>query len=137
MKAKNLIALLLIAVYLTGCAISKQAYREARLMPQSVAEKIVSRYVGSGWVKYPRGQANLANHPLCKNFTHYPMKYEDMIVGWDDLVNMVTVWTNGVHDTGFWCGSGMVQQSFRFNTEQERNDLIDAFASLGAKVNTH
>ncbi len=131
MKRANFLVLsvALVVILISGCSITQQRHREARLMPEPVALKIVAKHTSVIWAQNPSAMAALANHPLCDDQTAYPMPYNTMRLAWD--FTGVQVW--GGYDVGFWCGTN---NSILFNvTEpQEQDDLIDALTSLGAQT---
>jgi hypothetical protein len=116
---------------LSACGVTPERYREARLMPEKVALQIVARHAGSEWARNPTGRPLLANHPLCSDKNSYPMPYETMFIGWDVFFLSVS---NYEYDVGFWCGSSGITASFKNLSTEDRDDLVDAFTSLGAKL---
>jgi hypothetical protein len=127
-KLNTLLATLFL-IGVAGCAITPERQREARLMPESVALEIVTRYTNPAWARNPGLKANLANHPACGDQIIYPAPYNTITVSWD-LWGVSIV---GEHDVGFWCGT-YTSAMFKISDTQEQDDLIDAFVSLGAKT---
>jgi hypothetical protein len=129
MKRHGLVILFAALVGLMGCAVTPEVYRDARLMPAKVALQIVARHTNMEWARNPYAKAYLANHPFCNDQTDHPLPYKSMGVGWDPR----SVYVVGLVEVGFWCGS-FLRKAIWISDGVEKDDLIDALISLGAKV---
>ena len=129
MKYKIAITLACSLIF-NGCAISQHRSREARLMPPEIAKEIIAKYTSDSWVAHPTLKAWLANHPLCNDHTNYEIGFDHMNVVWDPLSVEVHSDTSRV---GFLCGTYLMGQ-FKVSDSVDREELIDALLSMGAKV---
>lgn len=143
MKAiKYLIFFLL--VLLTGCGLAGvrdvKNVREAKLMPEEVAKKVLNPYFGESWVLNPRGHELLG---WCD--TEYYLPYtsiKQIVVSkyGSNINKLITVSNWSINQISAFlprfCG---VTISYRVElntplTEDQINDILDAFVSLGAKI---
>jgi hypothetical protein len=127
----------LMLLVLTGCGMAQvKDKREARLMPEEVAKKVLSKYFGSDWVEHPYGIS--IHTSVCSG--NYPMPIPSIEVvqnvEWNKNAINVMNWTLPAGMNPFPCRSVLsksVQRAAPF-TDEEINDIVDALVSLGAKI---
>lgn len=135
MKIKSLGTWVLVAMLLASCSVTPQRNREARLMPEEIAQKIIAIKMGSAWVERPQARALLANNPMamCYDQKLYNLDYREMTIVWDlvpDVAPILSV-SQRNPEIGFLCGNG-AGLTIKAQSKEELDDLIDAFISMGA-----
>lgn len=125
----RLLSLSALCFFLTACqSITPQRAREAKLMPNDVAVKVVDKYAVPGFSKSPALFPAMASHPLCSDRAAKPVQFNEMSLAFS--ANEVSVFTSG--GAGFWCGSRFMGV-LKVPNEEARDDLVDALISLGVK----
>ncbi len=133
----KVVIFLLMLLQVVGCSVVhvKNA-REAKLMPESVARNILSRYLNADWVNNPTGMAIHQN--VCPGT--YPMPIESIkhVTEFHGR-QMGQIWLEN-WDWPYWnafpCGSKsrmIIKRDSAFS-EDELNEIADALVSLGAKL---
>jgi hypothetical protein len=116
-------------LFLTACqSITPQRAREAKLMPNDVAMKVVDKYAAPGFSKSPALFPAMASAPLCTDKSAKPVQFTEMSLAF--TANEVSVFT--FSGAGFWCGSRLMGR-MKVPNEEARDDLVDALISLGVK----
>jgi hypothetical protein len=129
------LAIVFIAFVLAGCgSIQLESKRDALLMPEPIAKRILIKYFGEEWVKDPRGRYSQGFGNLCGNGGWGSLPFQD--------INVVRVFQNGqvilLTKTNWWtvgipCTQMIYEVKGNFNKEDVK-DIVDALASLGAMI---
>jgi hypothetical protein len=135
-QSSSHIMFIALLVIISGCAVAPERHREARLMPEKVAAEIIAKSAGSDWVKNPTGVATLANHPFCGDHKKYPMPFKSMFISWSTIDKYVAVGSTESEGATFVCGS-QIAYFFKYSSIDQREDLLDALISMGAKIRTN
>ena len=120
------------ALLLTACqSFPLPKVREAKLMPREVALTIVDKYTPKGFSANPTLPRVASTHTLCTDRLPKPVQFQDLSILLGN--NEVVVYTAYEPVTDKWCGKN-VRGSFKVPSQEERDDLVDAFISLGVKA---
>lgn len=120
---------------LCACSVSPERHREARLMPPEVAKRVVDRHKGNGFSDRPVGCSHINNRDgcvACGGATNHQMQFQYSKVFYSTINRVCLNQTPYQLPAG--CGSTV---GFCVNVEssEDRDDLVDALISLGAKIN--
>lgn len=131
----KVLASALVLATLVGCgSIGVESKRDAVLMPEPVAKKILVKHFGQEWVDSPRARYSQGFGQLCGDNGWGPLPLKE--------VNVVRVFKNGqllmITKTD-WFGvaipcTQMVYEVRGSFTKQDVKDIVDALVSLGANI---
>lgn len=138
---RNLIFCISIVLLLSCGMQNVKNQREARLMPETIAKDILAKYFGRAWVDSPEGKA--LHQGMCPG--NYPMPFDTIeqiqVAPWgNNQGKMLSVhnWTLGLKSMlpPLPCGSVSTYRTTIDTklTDQDIDDIVDAFVSLGAKI---
>lgn len=123
---KSIFVVLLILI-LAGCA-AVQNTREAKLMPEEVAKKILIKFAGEEWVNNPYGYYGGSNTSKKVSMPYSKIVQVDILI--PSMLRLrrskVQMWDSTEYRL-------MKPDNSRFS-EQEINDIVDALVSLGANL---
>lgn len=132
---KQLITATFLTLILVGCgSVAVENQRDAALMPEPIAKKVLIKYFGEHWVAQPRGRYTQGFGKMCGND------------GWGDLplneINVVRTFQDGkvlMLTKTDWlkvaipCTQLAYEVSGKFSRDDIK-DIVDALVSLGAKI---
>jgi hypothetical protein len=120
---------------LVGCgSVPLENKRDAALMPEPVAKRVLVRHLGEAWVNNPHGRYSQGFGQLCGNNGWGPLPFNE--------INVVRVFQDGqllMLTKTDWlkvaipCTQMIYEVKGNFNKEDVK-DIVDALVSLGAKI---
>lgn len=131
----KLFILTLTMFFFAGCgSVSVDSKREALLMPEPIAKRVLEKHLGVAWVKRPRGRYIQGFGQFCgdQGYGDLPFSEINVVRSFPDLNVLAITKTN-------WLTAGIpcTQLSHEVNgyfSPEDVKDIIDALVSLGAKI---
>lgn len=120
---------------LVGCgSVPVDSRREASLMPESIAKRVLVKHLGASWVANPRGRYVQGFGQFCGEDGHGDLPFADInVVRSFPHVNTLMLTKTNWLTAGFPCTQLAHQVIGDFSAEDVK-DIVDALVSLGARI---